>query len=194
MYFTTKEGVRVQFWLLGDDECSGLVKVTQKQEMQGENSHLQTADSHLQTADSYKVKYSKVNNNIVASARQSADDDEKKLTEFDMKCVDYMIQCIKSDLPGQRVPVSEAEKEKWAVHISRMQRIDNISQSDIWNTLVWTMKDSFWSTNIRSTGKFREKYSTLYLQSKRKKKTSFTDFENQRTYDWEEFEKEFVSN
>lgn len=41
-----------EFWLLDDDECSGLVKVSLK-------SHLHNADSHLHVADAYLLSANK---------------------------------------------------------------------------------------------------------------------------------------
>ncbi|MBE5852284.1 MAG: DUF4373 domain-containing protein [Lachnospiraceae bacterium] len=189
--------VYLEFWLLGDHECSGLVKVNLKEPVTDAESHLQSANEDVQMGNANKVKYSKVNNNIVAPAKQGKDDKEKMPTDFELKCVDYLIQCVLSDFPNQKVPKSLKEKGKWTVHIKRMMEIDNITPSDIWNTLVWTMKDSFWRTNIRSTKKFREKYATLYLQSKQRRNTSgnkFNTFENQREYDYEALERELLAN
>lgn len=190
--------VYLEFWLLGDHECSGLVKVTLNEPLEDAKTHLCFANEDVQTANANKVKYSKVNNNIVAPAKQGKDDKEKMPTDFELKCVDYLIQCVLSDFPNQKVPATMKEKEKWTVHIKRMMEIDNIAPSDVWSTLVWTMKDSFWRTNIRSTKKFREKYATLYLQSRQKGRNTsgnkFNTFENQREYDYEALEKELLAN
>lgn len=190
--------VYLEFWLLGDHECSGLVKVTQNEPMTEAKDHLQGANENMQTENAYKVKYSKVNNNIVAPAKQGKDNVKKIPTDFELKCVDYLIQCVLSDFPNQKVPASMVEKEKWAVYIRRMMEIDKISPVDIWNTLVWATKDSFWRTNIRSTKKFREKYQTLYLQSRQKGRIAsgnkFNTFENQREYDYEALERELLAN
>mgnify|MGYP003308439938 CR=1 FL=1 len=191
--------VYVEFWLLGDHECSGLVKVTLKEPMTDAKDHLQGANSNMQAENAYKVKDSKVNNNIiVVPAKQDNGSKENIPTDFEIKCVDYLIQSVLSDFPNQKVPVTEFEKEKWTVHIRRMIEIDKLAPEDIWNTLIWTMKDAFWRTNIRSTKKFREKYQTLYLQSKQKKKNAsankFNCYENQREYDFEALEKELLSN
>ena len=190
--------VYLEFWLLGDDECSGLVKVTLNEQNVNANEHLQGANEDVQPQDAYKVKYSKVNNNIVAPAKQGKDHKGEMPTDFELKCVDYLIQCTLSDFPNQKVPVSLQEKEKWTIHIRRMIEIDKHIPADIWNTLLWCMKDSFWRTNIRSTKKFREKYPTLYLQSKQKGKVGsgnkFNNFENQREYDYEALERELLAN
>lgn len=140
------------------------------------------------------------NNIIVETHLHDADDhlhDAYYPSDFERKCVDFLIRSILSDFPNQKVPRTEDEVKKWAKHIDLLHRIDGISEADIWNTLVWTMKDSFWRTNIRSTGKFREKYQTLYLQSKRNgqnmKRNAFNDFPKNH-YNFEELEKELTQN
>ncbi len=152
-----------------------------------------------------RVEESKYNNIIVsASKKADAPDAQERQnsfekyepSEFDFWCVGYLIKCLLDDLPNQRVPRTDAEKKKWAVHIERMQRIDGLNREQIRDTLIWAMQDEFWRTNIRSTGKFREKYQTLYLQSRRKcnrKKNTFNDFK-QNDYDFGALEEELLSN
>lgn len=194
-----------EFWLLEDDECPGLVKVSLKTHLHDAEGHVHDADAHLHHADTPKSKVKKSKYNIVGtSERTDAPDDQKqqnsysryKPSEFELWCVDYLIQSILDDLPNQRVPRTDTEKKKWAVHIERMQRIDGLSMEQIRDTLVWAMQDGFWRTNIRSTGKFREKYQTLYLQSRRNgssKKNAFNDF-RQNDYDFDKLEQDLLSN
>lgn len=195
-----------EFWLLEDDECPGLVKVSLKTDLHDAQGYLQDADAHSQSANKEsKVKESKYNNIVAASGKTDAPDARKqkqnrysdyKPSEFELWCVDYLIKSLLDDLPNQRVPRTEAEKRKWAVHIERMQRLDGLSTEQIRDTLVWAMQDGFWRTNIRSTGKFREKFQTLYLQSKRKsggKKNAFNEFK-QNEYDFKTLEQELLSN
>lgn len=190
-----------EFWMLDDEECAGLVKVSLKCDSHDADIHMQSANDHSQTAyKESKVKYSKDNNNIVETHLHHADahlHDAYYPSDFERKCVDFLIRSILSDFPNQKVPRTEDEVKKWAKHIDLLHRIDGISEADIWNTLVWTMKDSFWRTNIRSTGKFREKYQTLYLQSKRNgqnmKRNAFNDFPKNH-YNFEELEKELTQN
>lgn len=147
----------------------------------------------------------RLDNNIIYSSdlHKQVTDKEEQLkheycpSDFEHKCVNFLIQSILNDFPNQKVPRTEKEIEKWAVHINRLIRIDGISEAAIWNTLIWTMKDDFWRTNIRSTSKFREKYQTLYLQSKQNNRKSggnrFNDFK-QNNYDFDTLESELISN
>lgn len=154
-----------------------------------------------------KAEESKYNNIVAASGKTDAPDARKRQqdkdsysryqpSDFDIWCVDYLIKSLLDDMPNQRVPRTEAEKKKWAVHIERMQRLDGLSTEQIRDTLIWAMQDGFWRTNIRSTGKFREKFPTLYLQSRRKgssNKNAFNDF-RQNDYDFDGLEQELLSN
>ncbi len=140
--------------------------------------------------DTSKVKESKENlYNIVETQQQG-----NNPSEFDRKCVDYLIKSILTDFPNQRVPKTEDEIEKWTIHIKRLHEIDGIETEKIWNTLVWTMKNPFWRTNIRSTSKFREKFQTLYLQSRQKGKNNIYNEFMQNEYDFDALEKELLSN
>ena len=148
--------------------------------------------------DTSKVKESKENLYNIVETQQPDDNlsefERYNPSEFERKCVDYLVKSILTDFPRQKVPKTENEIKKWAIHIKRLHEIDGIETEKIWNTLVWTMKNPFWRTNIRSTGKFREKFQTLYLQSKQKgKNNSFNNFE-QNKYDFNALEKELLSN
>ncbi len=195
-----------EFWLLEDDECPGLVKVSLKNHLHDADGHVRDADAHVHHTDAPKSKVKESKYNIVgASALPDVPDGQKRQqdsysryepSEFELWCVDYLIQSLLDDLPNQRVPRTVLEKKKWAVHIERMQRIDGLSTEQIRDTLIWAMQDGFWRTNIRSTGKFREKFQTLYLQSRRNgssKKNAFNDF-RQNNYDFKTLEQELLSN
>ena len=186
-----------EFWMLDDEECASLVKVDLKKDLQIADTYLHDANTYSQTAD----EESKVNNsklyNIVES-QQTGDKlsgfERYNPSEFERKCVDYLIKEILTDFPRQKVPKTENEIKKWAIHIKRLHEIDGIETEKIWNTLAWAMKDSFWRTNIRSTGKFREKFQTLYLQSRQKGKNDiYNDFMHNE-YDFDSLEKELLSN
>lgn len=203
-----------EYWLLDKSKTAdyqGVVfvhknseKVVENGHSLGENQQTLGANSNSLKQKESKVKDSIENNIIVEPAGQDAPDDANKFREnnyqpsdFELKCVDFLIQSILNDFPNQKVPKTDAEIRKWAIHINRMQRLDGLDMVKIWNTLVWTMQNSFWRSNIRSTGKFREKFQTLYLQSKQSyqnsKKNPFNDYK-QNEYDFTELEKELLSN
>ena len=113
---------------------------------------------------------------------------------FEIKCVRYLIDSIRSEMPNAKLPSTNKEIDKWCDNIEKMVRIDKRTNEDIYNTLVYARTGNFWKANIRSTSKFREKYETLYLQMKNKKEpvkqtaktNKFNNFP-QREYKKEEY-------
>jgi DNA-binding MarR family transcriptional regulator len=95
---------------------------------------------------------------------------QKKYSDdsFEMKCVNYLLQSIKTEMPNAKLPNTDQQIDKWCDSIEKMIRIDKRPNDDIYNTLVYARNDSFWKANIRSTSKLREKYETLYSQMKSK--------------------------
>ena len=117
---------------------------------------------------------------------------------FEIRCVDMIINSCLKTFPNSKVPQSLTDKQKWAVEIDRMKRIDKRSEEDIVNALDYAITDSFWQTNIRSAKKFREKFETLIVQSRKNRnrgnsKNSFNNF-TQNIYDFDDLEKEVLSN
>lgn len=55
----------------------------------------------------------------------------------------------------------EPDYQKWAIHIDRLNRLDERSFEDIEAVIKWSQNDSFWQANILSTSKLREKFSQL---------------------------------
>ena len=116
---------------------------------------------------------------------------------FEIQCVDKLIDsCLKS-FPNSKVPHTLAEKQKWAIEIDRMKRLDGRTEADIMQALNFAITDTFWQGNIRSTKKFREKFETLIVRSREKhkqgKNNGFNQFQ-QNSYDFDSLEKELVSN
>lgn len=149
-----------------------------------------------------KGKESKVNNNSSVATpaepkQTTAVFDEQS---FEIRCVDMLIgSCLKT-FPNSKVPQTLAEKQKWAIEIERMKRLDGRTETDIMKALNYAITDSFWQSNIRSAKKFREKFETLIVRSSEKYKKvqenrtgQFNTF-LQRDYDWEQLEKELLSN
>lgn len=54
---------------------------------------------------------------------------------------------------------------RWANDIDKAHRIDGREWKDLESVLDWALNDDFWSKNIRSGHKFREKYEDLYIKS-----------------------------
>lgn len=92
------------------------------------------------------------------------------LDGFEMQCVEVLIASCLETCPKSRVPDTPEKKQKWAVEIEKMKRLDHLSEEEIRQSLQFAMNDGFWKSNIRSTKKFREKFEVLYSQSQGKDK------------------------
>ena len=119
-----------------------------------------------------KVKQSKKNTNVffVANGEPPATPPRKLIPEdsFEMRCVNCLIDALVKNMPGAKVPKTAAERQKWAVEIEKMKRIDKRSEEEIQEALNYAVTAPFWKTNIRSTGKFRKQFETLLLQSRQR--------------------------
>ena len=158
-----------ELWLLQNEECKGVIFVPIFSEMSGTNDHPQAANGNMSAANDTVVKESKVkgnNKSIVAPQNEAA---PFPPNSFEMECVDRLIRSVLDQMPGARIPKTEEAKQKWAKEIERMERIDKRSREEIRQALDYAITDQFWRSNIRSTSKFREKFETLYIQSRRKK-------------------------
>lgn len=56
--------------------------------------------------------------------------------------------------------------ESWANSARLLNETDGIDLNEAWKVFCWANADSFWSTNILSLSKFREKYATLEAKMK----------------------------
>ena len=79
-----------------------------------------------------------------------------------------------------------SDLNKWAEEFDKMLRLDKRKFEDIERVIEFCQTDPFWIPNILSAKKLREKYDTLYLQSKNQKggKPNGADRENPEA-DWE---------
>ena len=150
-----------------------------------------------------KGKESKVNNNIhrresdAAAPAIKPEEIAYQEDSFEIRCVSCLVRSCLEQFPKAKVPKSIKEKQKWAAEIDRMKRLDHLTEEEIWQALCYAVSDPFWKTNIRSTKKFREKFETLYTQSKErggqgKGQNRFNNFPS-RQYDMDEMEKALVA-
>ena len=156
-----------EYWLLGPEECNGLVKVSLKTDLQPTNEYLQPTNSETLSRKKSKVKKSKV--------KESKEERESGVAakaatmflpdSFEMLCVNTLIHSCLEGFPGAKVPVTDEEKSQWCDHIEKMKRIDHRTEAQIEIALKYAVTNQFWKANIRSTKKFREKFETLYMQS-----------------------------
>jgi len=75
----------------------------------------------------------------------------------------FLDKQICARLPSQK-PSGERRLQAWALEFDRCHRLDGHNWEDIGRVLRFSQKDRFWSANILSGGKFREKYVQLFAK------------------------------
>ena len=120
----------------------------QSSEQQLNNSRT-TAEQQLNTNKNDKNVKNEKNNYLVES-------DEFLLSN-------QLLNLILTKNPNHKKP----NLQKWSKHISDMIRIDKRDIQDISDVINWCQADEFWSPNILSTKKLRDKFDQLYLKMKK---------------------------
>lgn len=80
---------------------------------------------------------------------------------------ELLISQILKNHPGSRLskPAELAKaRKRWVAEIERLIRLDNRAPPEIREIILWATEDRFWSANILSAGKLREKWDTLKAQ------------------------------
>lgn len=118
---------------------------------------------------------------------------------FEIQCVDKIIKSCLEGFPDSKVPNILKDKQEWATEIDRMVRIDKRDKNIIPQVLEFALNDSFWKGNIRSSGKFRKQFETLWVQMNTRKTASkpanrnkFNNFP-QREYDFNNLETQLLN-
>lgn len=106
----------------------------------------------------HKNKEVRIKNN---TSPKKISDDDKRLTEL-------LIKLMLENDPNSSVikRQTKKQKEKWMDECRKLNKLDNRSYKVIEKVLRWCQQDDFWSGNILSMTKFREKFSQLYLKYK----------------------------
>jgi len=79
----------------------------------------------------------------------------------------YFYDKIMNVLSPPRYKNNPPELGKWASEIDKLIRIDGVPADDIKRVINWTVQNKFWSSNILSGKKLREKFNVLFLQMKK---------------------------
>jgi len=90
-----------------------------------------------------------------------SDEIETKPVKFsvdDVRMVDLLVSLIQQNTPSWSI---RGSPDKWAEDINKIHRIDGRTYEQIEYMIRWTQKDSFWSQNILSASKLREKFNDL---------------------------------
>lgn len=180
-----------EYLLLSDAEIKGNVVINAISDVRNSNSDVRNRQR--------KRKEKKGNN---SNRRETADDPPLVYREgsFEIGVVDRLIQSCLTGFPKSKVPETLEEKQKWAVEIDRMKRLDKLSEEEILQALNFAVSDQFWKSNIRSAKKFREKFETLHMQSKQRGVSNIAQHSNGfnnfagRSYDMNVLEAQLIEH
>lgn len=102
-----------------------------------------------------------------SSSEQSPDAPKPSRKKFgtpeDREAAEWMFERIKSILPSAKPPSMEA----WANDVRLMREQDGRTHREICELFGWANRDSFWSANILSPAKLRDKWTQLCAQRNR---------------------------
>ncbi len=93
------------------------------------------------------------------SLSQSEDSDE-------MKIVDFFIDKLRKNKPDMKLP-DRVRKQKWALTIDRMIRLDKRDKHEICQVIQYATEDEFWSCNILSADSLRKQYDRLVMKMRK---------------------------
>lgn len=82
--------------------------------------------------------------------------------EVHLKLADHLYERILENNPNHKKP----NLESWANELRKMMDLDKRRVDQIEYVIDWVQNDSFWSNNILSPAKLREKYDQLVLKIK----------------------------
>jgi hypothetical protein len=85
-----------------------------------------------------------------------------KYEECDMSFAQSAFIEIQKTNPAHKEP----NFNTWATDVRKMRTIDKRDLNEMARVWMWVRQDSFWSTNILSISKFREKYDQLVIKMK----------------------------
>ncbi len=102
---------------------------------------------------------------------------KRTFSDGDLKFVEGMLSLLTQVNPKFKVP----NKDNWANTIRLMRERDGLNHDEMAKVFTWANNDHFWSTNILSADKFRDKWNTLLAQSTKAPKPKA-----QSTDDWDD--------
>ena len=77
----------------------------------------------------------------------------------------------------QNQEIKEPNLQRWTDDIRKMIEIDKRTEDQVSRMIDWSQKNSFWSANILSARKLREKYDTMAAQANREYKQAGTGYQ-----------------
>ena len=107
-------------------------------------------------------------------------------TNDDLLAANWIFGLIKNLSPNVKTPTFES----WANEIRLMRERDGRTHKDICELFKWANEDEFWSANILSPSKLRDKWDQLEIKRKSSKTTKRKEsFAEKNSSDWSSPEK-----
>lgn len=115
----------------------------------------------------YKNNNISINRNIVAHSENSLVVEEKpkkkvKYNDDDIRLTETLFTMMNNNTPNLK---AKKPKETDFDNMRKIREIDERKIEQIEGIIVWSQSNDFWKNNIRSVGKLREKFETLYIQA-----------------------------
>jgi hypothetical protein len=85
-----------------------------------------------------------------------------KFSDVDYQCAEWVYSLVTKVAPASKKP----NFENWANTIRLMRELDKLTHDDISQVFTWANQDQFWSVNILSVAKLREKFPQLQAKMK----------------------------
>ena len=85
-----------------------------------------------------------------------------KFSDVDYQCAEWAYSLVIKVAPASKKP----NFENWANTIRLMRELDKLTHDDISQVFTWANQDQFWSVNILSVAKLREKFPQLQAKMK----------------------------
>jgi uncharacterized protein YdaU (DUF1376 family) len=91
---------------------------------------------------------------------------KQNFSDGDMAFVNGMLNLLIQSNPKFKQP----NKDTWANTVRLMRERDDLTHEEMASVFTWANNDEFWSSNILSPSKLRDKWNTLLAQSSSKQK------------------------
>lgn len=130
-----------------------------QQDNQQATNNQPTSNQQVTTINNVKNVKNVNNKDLVESEPQRK---KFNFTDVDYQCAEWIYSLVKQVAPSSKKP----NFESWANTVRLMRESDKLTHNDISEVFTWANQDSFWSVNILSATKLRQKFPQLQAKMK----------------------------
>ncbi len=117
-----------------------------------------TSNQQVTTNNNVKNEDNENNNSVQAEPKRS----KFSFSDNQMRFAKAVYEKVKVITPKMKEP----NLESWANTARLLNEVDGADLNDVWKVFSWANADSFWSVNILSLAKLRDKYPDLSAKMK----------------------------